>query len=70
MCDFLLQWNGGLFRQSQRLTKILRQCNGHGPGASRVRAGQCADGVQAVEQEVRVDLAAQHLQFSRLCQRQ
>jgi hypothetical protein len=49
--------------KAQGMAKELGKLQGHFPGAGRIERGQCADRVQAVEQEVGIDLGPQHAQL-------
>ena len=49
--------------QAQAAAQEARQADAHFAGARAVLGGQGGDGVQAVEQEMRVDLHAQRLQL-------
>ena len=61
--DLLLQRHPGQSAQAKTLPEELAQGNGHVARRRRPRAGKRSDRVQAVEQEMRVDLGTQRAQF-------
>ncbi len=61
--QFFAQRNKLLFAEPQRHSQKIGQQDTHVARPGGVDAGQCADGIEAVEQEVRVDLRLQRLQF-------
>ncbi len=65
---FLLQRNHLLFREIQRGAQEVRQAQAHFAGALSIDGRKRADGIEAVEEEVRVDLRLQGFQFRLSCQ--
>jgi len=61
--DLLRQRHLALGIHAQAAAEEVRQLQGHATRRRRIDRGQGADRIQAVEQEVRVDLGAQHAQF-------
>ena len=57
------QRDTGFFSQAQRHTQKFREQNAHFASFGGVDAGQGADGVEAVEQEMRIDLGLQGFEF-------
>ena len=61
--QFLAQGDGVALAEAQAAAEKVRQPDAHFAGPGAVGCGQRADRMEAVEQEVRIDLDAQRLQF-------
>ena len=57
------QGNAGFFAEPQSHAQKLGEQDAHFPRFRRVDAGERADGIQAVKQEMRIHLGLQSLQF-------
>jgi hypothetical protein len=61
--QLFFQGHAGLLSEGKRLAEELREQDAHLPGAQGVDGHERADRVQAVEEEVRMDLRAQGAQL-------
>ncbi len=61
--QFFAEENGAAVSQPQRRAQKIREPDRHVPRFRRINCGERADGMQAVEQKMRIDLRLQGFQF-------